>query len=377
MVLPTAGPLAGPEEKGDKLAAAGLTCRLATVEELERVTAFSREAAGVDIPPQYWRWRYFDNPAGPSGIVIALDGERIVGSMSAFAVPFRLGGQRLLSSQLGENNILRSHRSTSVYFQLAVTVFRELLDRRGIDFCFGIAPKETRDLSVVLMEFDEVGPISKLVKIVNPVPHLRKKSKLPLPRSLGTPFAMGRRWAAGRALRDFTVARFDHFSEVDDGGRQQDHAGHVIASRDPSYMEWRYVSCPLRCYEKVQLRSGGELLGWVVYHVLEEQGVRYGVLDECFSSTQGGAGPVVDLAIGAFLERGVDAVVAWASPSTTLHRALRSRGFVPRPSPRWLIARPFTDRVPASVLSSEDSWYYTIGDTDYWLFPVRQGQREG
>jgi hypothetical protein len=278
---------------------------------------------------------------------------------------------------MGHNDILRSHRSAPVYFQLANTVFHELVDRRGIDFCFGIAIKETRDLSVVLMEFDEVGPISKLVKIINPVPHLRKKWKLPLPRSLGTPVAMARRWAVGRALRDLTVARFDHFSEVDDGGGPEYHARQMIASREPSYMEWRYVSCPLQFYEKVQLRSGSELLGWVVCHTFEEQGVRYGVLDECFSATERGVGPVVDLAIGAFLDRDVDAIVAWSPPSTALHRALRSHGFAPRPSPRSLIVRSIADRVPASVLSSEESWYYTIGDTEYWLFPTVQGQQEG
>jgi hypothetical protein len=227
------------------------------------------------------------------------------------------------------------------------------------------------------MEFDEVGPISKLVKIINPVPHLRKKWPLPLPRSLGTPVTMGRRRAVRRALRDLTVARFDHFSEVDDGGWRESHARQVIASREPSYMEWRYVACPLQLYEKVQLRSGSELLGWVVCHPLEEQGVRYGVLDECFSSAESGVGPVVDLAIGACLEQDVDAIVAWSPPSTALHRALRSHGFAPRPSSRSLIVRSIADRAPASVLSSEESWYYTIGDSEYWLFPVEQGQGEG
>src|SRR5688572_11448465 len=150
----------------------GVTYRMATVEDLARVSAFSRQAAGAEIPISYWRWRYFDNPAGPSGIAIACDGEQIVGLISAFAVPFRMGGQRLLASQVGQNDILTPYRSSSVYFDLVTTVFRELVDQPGVDFCFGVAIKETRDLSVMLMGFDEVGSIRKLVKIIDPVPHL-------------------------------------------------------------------------------------------------------------------------------------------------------------------------------------------------------------
>jgi hypothetical protein len=360
----------------NKRPAAGLTCRLARVDELERVSAFSRRAAGVDIPPQYWRWRYYENPAGASGIAIALDGEQIVGLMSAFAMPFRVDGRRLLASQMGHNDVLKSHRSANAYFLLATTVFRELVDQHGIDFCFGVSIKETRDLSVVFMGFEEVGPIAKLVKMLNPVPHLRKRWKLPLPRRLGLLTALGERRRARRALDEFTASRFEHFSEVDDGRWNYASPRPVFASREPSYMEWRYVKCPLRDYQKLQLRSGRDLIGFLVYHMYEEQGVRYGVLDECFGLEQDGVWPLVDLAIGELLERNVDAIVAWASPSTALHRALRDHGFASRPSPRSLIVRRLADGLPASVLASEDSWYYTIGDTEYWLFPVAEGREE-
>lgn len=353
--------------------AADLSCRLARVEELDRVAAFSRRAAGVDIPLPYWRWRYYENPAGASGIAIALDGEEIVGLMSAFAMPFRVAGRQRLASQMEHNDVLKSHRYTNAYFQLATTVFRELVDRRGIDFCFGVAIKETRDLSTVLMGFEEVGPIAKLVKILNPVPYLRKSWKLSLPRRLGALTAVGKRRGARRALRGLTALRFEHFSEVDDGRWKDANPRQVFASRDPSYMEWRYVRCPLQHYERRQLRAGSQLIGFLVYHVYEEQGVRYGVLDECFSLEPAGVWPLVDLAIAESLDRDLDAIVAWASPSTALHRALRDHGFVSRPAPRSLIVRPLADGVPATVLASKDSWYYTIGDTLYWLFPVAEG----
>jgi hypothetical protein len=273
---------------------------------------------------------------------------------------------------MGQNSVLKSHRSASAYFHLAATVFHELVDQRGIDFCFGIAIKETRDLSVVMMGFEEVGPIAKLVKILNPVPHLRRELRLPLPRRLGTLTAVGTRRRVRRALGDFTASRFEHFSEVDDGRWKDANPRQVFASREASHMEWRYVGCPLQHYEKLRLHSGRGLIGFLVYHTLEEQGVRYGVLDECLSLEPDGVWPLVDLAIGELLDRNVDAIVAWASPSTALHRSLKDHGFVSRPSPRSLIVRRVADRVPASVLASEDSWYYTIGDTEYWLFPVME-----
>jgi hypothetical protein len=210
------------------------------------------------------------------------------------------------------------------------------------------------------MGFDEVGPIGKLVKIVNPVPHLRRKwAPAPGPGDAGRDGDAPR----GSRLRGLRVARFAHFFEIDDGGWPEAHPQHVMASRDAASMEWRYVECPLQSYEKRQLRSGPDLLGWVVFHTLEERGVRYGVLDECFSPRDDGLGPLVDVAIGGCLEQNVDAIVAWAPPSTALHRALRDHGFALRPSPRSLIVRRIADRVPESVLGAE-FWYYTIIDTD-------------
>lgn len=353
-----------------------LTCRLAGVDELDRVAAFSRRAAGVDIPPEYWRWRYHENPAGHSGIAIALDGEEIVGLMSAYAVPFQVDGRAVLASQMGHNDVLKSHRSANAYFLLSSAVFRELVDRPGIGFCYGVAIKETRDLSTVMMGFEEVGPIAKLVKVLNPVPHIRRRWRIPLPRALGGLAALGQGRAARAALRGLTASPFEHFSELSYGGWEEARPGRVFASREPAYLEWRYVRCPLPRYRKLQLCSGRDLVGFLVHHAYEEGGVRYGVLDECFSLDAAACAPLVALAVAELLAQDVDAIVAWASPATALHRALQDQGFASRPSPRSLIVRPLDAGLPGSVLASADSWYYTVGDSEYWLFPVEEGRAE-
>src|SRR5262245_2876615 len=356
--------------------ARSLTCRLADVSEMERVAAFSHRAAGVSIPPEYWRWRYYENPAGASGIAIAQDGEEIVGLMSAFAVPFVIDGRRVVASQMGHNDVLQSYRSANAYFLLATTASRVHVYTRWCAVVYGVAIKETRDLSIVMMGFEEFGPIAKLVKVLNPVPHLRKRWKVPLPRALGALAAVAAGRAARRSLRGLEASPFDHFSEVDDGRGSGSGPAKVFASRDPSYLEWRYVSCPLQHYRRLQLRADGRVLGFVVYHHYEEQGVRYGVLDECFGLEPDAVGTLVDLAVAELLSQDVDAIVAWASSSTALFRSLQNHGFASRPSPRSLIVRPLAEGAPAAMLASADSWYYTVGDTEYWLFPVEEGWAE-
>lgn len=110
-------------------------------------------------------------------------------------------------------------------------------------------------------------------------------SKAPRGRRPGGSVGRGRRvgvWP-GPSVRVKAGNARAHFSELE-GSRWDDaHPRPLYASREPSYMEWRYVNCPLQHYEKRQLRSGPELVGFLVYHLYAEQGVRYGVLDECFS----------------------------------------------------------------------------------------------
>ena len=68
--------------------------------------------------------------------------------------------------------------------------------------------------------------------------------------------------------------------------------------------------------------------------------MRYGILDECFGREERPEciGPLVDLAVSGLLERDVDAIMAWAAPSTALYQALRDHWFIRRPSARCLIS---------------------------------------
>ena len=90
------------------------------------------------------------------------------------------------------------------------------------------------------------------------------------------------------------VSRFEHFSEVAAIPCRADHAAQLMVARDVDYLEWRYVRCPLPLYDKLQVCSDGVPLGFVVCHTFEEQGIRYGVLDECIARIPEALGPVVD-----------------------------------------------------------------------------------
>lgn len=170
--------------------------------------------------------------------------------MSAFAVPMWTSGRCHLAVQIGQNEVRKPYRPTGLHFRLSNMIFSEFLANRGVDLCFGVAIQEARDLSTALMGFEEVGPIHKLVRIVNPLPHLRKLWKLPLPRWGRSPLSWRLRAASTRALRGCSVTPFDHFGEAHQDAWRRYAGRGVMTCRDAEYLEWRYVDCPLGHYSR-------------------------------------------------------------------------------------------------------------------------------
>jgi hypothetical protein len=349
-----------------------LAFKRADDHDLAAIAQFNREVTGTELSAAYWRWKYLDNPRQPSGVVLALDADRIVGFMAAFALPMLVAGRACTAAQLGHIELRREYRSGGSYFALAAALVEQLELPTRAAFAFGAANDDSRDLSVVMLGFDEIGPARKFVRICNPVPHLARRLHLPLPAVLGRPLSVlqamwARRAAGGR------MEAVQHFDARHDALWKASPKAGVMTIRDAAYLNWRFRSGPdAPHYDAFHVRDGDTVIGLGVLHTYREGPVRYGIVDELLAPSDDDA--VLDRLVAAAVARlaavGVDAIVGWCPPGAGLQAALRRGRFVERPAPRTFIVRAQDASLPAGVLTDELRWYYSIGDTEYWLFPA-------
>ena len=351
-----------------------LTFRLARPDEAESISRFNFESGRGYYDPAYWRWKYFDNPWGRSALAVAMDGERIVGQQGVFALPMSVSGAVVMAYQSTDNAILETHRAGNVYFSLIATLWNEVLIESKEAFVFGIAADVTRESSELFLGYETVAPLRKLVRVVNPGPHLRRRLALPFAHLAALPFASIVRFRAGRALRrvsaDADVTRVAELDERYDALWKESPKAAITVSKHRRYLDWRFFECPVP-YQVYALEKEGTLLGFVAVHLHEEEGIQYGVLDELVARKEDVDlyDRLVTMAVGVLVDQGADAVVCWQRSGTGLDARLGRAGFIARNPPRTLIVREGDAAYPDGFLGCETKWSYMIADSDYWIFP--------
>jgi hypothetical protein len=345
-------------------------CRSGDEEEL---AAFDRRRGGAQSTGQYWRWKYFQNPAGPGCVAAAKVGGAIVGTLGYLPVRMRVHGRVVVASQQVDVAIMPEYRGGGIYFQLAHALIEEGM-KRGGTFGFGFATDQTRALSVDFLGFDLVGPVRRLAKVLD---YAHYAGNLLGPRTAGVArrvlaAARGRRGRRPRSRPGSItpVARFDARFDGLAGGLIP---ASVMVIRDTAYLNWRYVDCPTVAYGRYAAISDGAVSGLVVFHTYRAQGVVRGVIDElvCPADDALAVEGLVAAVLADLAEQGAVNAVCWLPAWHPLGPKLRALGFQDREARNELIV--LRDKSPGAELdhlTEERNWYYTHGDSDFHVSPA-------
>ena len=137
----------------------------------------------------------------------------------------------------------------------------------------------------------------------------------------------------------------------------------MCARRDRAYLNWKYVACPHREYQRVEARRAGALVGYAVSRHEDYRGTRLGWVIDVFSETAdtGAQDALVGAVLDGFREAGVVRAQAF-SMNTALAGALRRRGFLATPSPMQFCVRAHVGG--PELLRDTSRWHVTFGDSD-------------
>jgi len=306
--------------------------------------AFDRTSA-------FWRWKHFENPFGPSLMMVAANGE-ICGLRAFLRWRFRAPDRILRAIRAVDTATHPDYRRHGVFSALT----RQTVDRargEGIDLIFN-TPNPVSLRGYLKLGWTLVGRPSLLVR---PVRGLQMARAL-LGRGreeVGAPPVRPPAVPAGAWLRD------DVGTLLEQDDRQR--AGWIRTSRSVDFLRWRYARVPSPAYFACWLGDPHAPEAAVIFRPNRRRGLREVLLSEVLARRASGQIP-------ALVRRVLDAVdadylVAYAPRRSAHWWGFVRAGFVPVPRiGPFFTVRPLT---PAGIEVSPDRlarWSLSLGDLE-------------
>jgi hypothetical protein len=343
-------------------------------EHIDSYARLSQEEYGTSAAVSqtgHLRWKFIENPQGPSIGVHLYKGEQLVGRMVALARQFSHRGKVYKAGHIVDFLVHPNNRGMPALLQLA----QGLKQLSGFDLLLIIAPNQAGaavwekfvkmpghfDLNVAVAPIRPIALLQSTGKIRN----WRVAPVLDWPfRRLGD--------VATKLLNSLSKVTYDlQWPEPEELNRMlsADWADRVIGVRTFDYLNWRYRGSPVFRYQVFFLRQKGNLIGYFVTRQTKYDGVNCFFLVDAFGSPQSTNSAwrtAARFAVSLASERHAEMAMILGNSSFGPLAAANSFPFITVP-PRLL---PRKTTVYAQWTSSScfdirrDNFYMTLGDSD-------------
>jgi hypothetical protein len=310
------------------------------VIELLRTSMGQGEVRAADL----FRWKHLQNPFGRSLLLVAEDGEGIIGLRAFLRWRFRAGKARLAAARPVDTATHPSHRRHGVFSSLTRAALGGLPDGTIV---FN-TPNERSLAGYRKMGWQVAGKVPVSVRIRRPVRLLT--GPLRSPRSEGGPIATGAR-PAGEVLGDSRLPAL-----LAEGAGPP--AERLATDRDQRYLRWRYGDAPALRYQAVVEEDGAALSGIALFRLRWRRGRAEAAVAEVVATDR----PTTRRLLRRVARAGAVDYVVGSFPGAVAHDAVRA-GFVRMPFGPTLAVRPPADPVSPSP-AKLSSWWLTLGDLE-------------
>lgn len=215
-----------------------LDFRPAAPEDVPAIVALTRLSLGeqsTEKSEAFWRWKHEQNPAGPSPVLLAWAGDRLVGVRAFMRWTWTDGRRDYRALRAVDTATHPDYRGRGIFKQLTLRLIEEC-KREGDDFIFN-TPNEQSRPGYLKMGWRQVGKLPVRVAPLRPLQLV--KTKL-----LNRPLSPPRNEAP-------------HLPDLLETGPQLgwlEELGSVGPWRTPptpEFLRWRYLDCPARDYRVV------------------------------------------------------------------------------------------------------------------------------
>jgi GNAT superfamily N-acetyltransferase len=245
-----------------------LTTRDTASRDTETLVRFAREILDARWTPEFVRYKYFQNPAGPFyGRCAEFDG-RAMGFYGNTPVRLKLGNQIVIAAQAVDALVAPEVRRSGLFATLAEQTY-EQMDQAGVALTYAFPNPISHRGFLERLAWTDVGEVPQYVKVLDSgaLSRLggRKGPKAWIYRAMLAAVGVVTPRQASDGKPGVQVREVDAFDARFDRLWQQVAETFPIAVvRDAGYLTWRYVQNPLQRYTILAGERGEDLAGCAV-----------------------------------------------------------------------------------------------------------------
>lgn len=293
------------------------------------------------MAPEYWRWRYAENPFGKGIIKLAFADGKLIGHYAVTPMYVMVDGKP-------RRAVFSLHTMTHPDFQkrgICTVLAKEAYKKcqsEGFGFVYGFPNDNSYHWFTHRLDWTGFGKMSSLEK------NLGAETK-----------------TAPKTGNIYGIDRFDNrvnalWNEVKAGYR-------VTVPRTEDYLNWRFARHPTVEYPKYIITSGSaKLSGYIILKLYTEGDEEKGhIVDMLSVDDEQTVRSLLNTAYDYFIAKGIETLSCWMPENCLCTRILKEEGFISKEFDVNFGVRIF-DKADVSLSSVEqiDNWHLTMSDVD-------------
>lgn len=144
--------------------------RFSRDEDLPEIISLLKKSLGESLLPKsegYWIWKHVKNPFGASPVLLAVEGNEIIGVRAFMQWRWKKGQQSFRAVRAVDTATRPSHQGKGVFSKLTKSLL-EFCNEQGFDFVFN-TPNEKSKPGYLKMGWETAGKLPITLKIINPI----------------------------------------------------------------------------------------------------------------------------------------------------------------------------------------------------------------
>lgn len=305
------------------------------LEDLQ--TLFSR-SFGQQIPLEFFKWRYLNNPTGELYAAFESRGTRLVANYSVSPCPQQYCGKRIKSAISMTTMTDPDYYGRGFFTKLAKELYTHLEDK-GYYLVWGFPNANSHRGFINYLDWFDIYEIPTMSLNLEQSELFQQK----------------------KSISDGIIddSSFDHDYSI-----SQPHRDYLCVVKDRRYLKWRYLENPINTYKNFTLEKEGKVGSFCVIKYYLNDSID---IVDLQPSSKEDADKLIRYAISLALKEGIKKINAWVPIHFFTRPIFEKLRFFNTEPITYFGARILSDKGLQQITpKSFSNWYIQMGDSDVY-----------